>query len=368
MPSVSSSSPTDLLRRGYQRAAKGGPLRVSAVAVAGLAESGVVLDGSGRPCIPSSRGSTAAALADRLDFAAQQRLRARVRAAHGAAVGQSGQRRQAAVVRRRRHRVHTRTPVGGACPSTSCTALVANWCTNRRWASRTGLLDQGTGTPWADGAAELGLPPTLLPARQPFGESVGRLAHNGLPDGLQGAALLVGGHDHPVAAIGVGAIGPGELLNSTGTADVVARSLPTAHREQRESLVGQGIRSARMCCPDECPRRRSRWPVLRRALGLLGVTTAGQRDRLDRAALDVGTLPAGLEFRCRTDRRRRRPALRDDATPRPSGPRPPATPRARPAACSTRSSPSSGRTARVASGGWTRMASVRTAKSAGSAT
>src|SRR6185503_2486587 len=37
----------DLLRRGYERAATGGPLRVSSVAVAGLAECGVVLDGSG---------------------------------------------------------------------------------------------------------------------------------------------------------------------------------------------------------------------------------------------------------------------------------------------------------------------------------
>jgi sugar (pentulose or hexulose) kinase len=75
-------------------------------------------------------------------------------------------------------------------------------------ASRTGLLDQATGTTWADGAAELGLPSTLLPARQPYGESIGRLRQTGLPDGLQGAALLVGGHDHPVAAIGAGATHP----------------------------------------------------------------------------------------------------------------------------------------------------------------
>ena len=42
----------DLLRRGYQRASAGRPLRVSAVAVAGLAESGVLLDGSGLPRTP----------------------------------------------------------------------------------------------------------------------------------------------------------------------------------------------------------------------------------------------------------------------------------------------------------------------------
>ncbi len=61
----------DLLRRGYERAAAGGPLRVSSVAVAGLAESGVVLDGSGRPRTPVvawfDRRGTAA---DRLDFTA----------------------------------------------------------------------------------------------------------------------------------------------------------------------------------------------------------------------------------------------------------------------------------------------------------
>ena len=38
--------------------------------------------------------------------------------------------------------------------------------------------------------------------------------------------LTVAGHDHPVAAIGVGAAGADELFNSSGTADVLARSIP----------------------------------------------------------------------------------------------------------------------------------------------
>jgi sugar (pentulose or hexulose) kinase len=42
----------ELLRRGYEQASAEGPIRVSAVAVAGLAESGVLLDASGRPQTP----------------------------------------------------------------------------------------------------------------------------------------------------------------------------------------------------------------------------------------------------------------------------------------------------------------------------
>ena len=236
-------------------------------------------------------------------------------------------------------------------------------------ASRTGLLDQATGTTWANGAAELGLPPTLLPARQPFGESVGTLAHTGLPDGLQGAALLVGGHDHPVAAIGVGATGPDELLNSTGTADVVVRSLPAMLTdEQRERLVGRGISVGMHVLPGTSALIGGvrGGLLLRRVLGLLGVTTAEQREQLDRAALAVGTLPAGLEISgagpTGDDVVLR---LRDDADP--------ATVWAAVTRYTAREtwvllnlieSIVGPHTRAVASGGWTRMASVRTAKSA----
>jgi sugar (pentulose or hexulose) kinase len=174
----------DLLRRGYQRASAGTPLQVSAVAVAGLAESGVLLDGSGLPLTP------VVAWFDRRGTRQIDSI-----SLHNNSFGPEFVRR---------------TGLPWDCQSSVAKLL---WFVDgglqlapaHRWlsvpeyvvyrlggelvhepslASRTGLLDQATGTTWADGAAELGLPSTLLPARQPYGESIGRLRQTGLPDGL----------------------------------------------------------------------------------------------------------------------------------------------------------------------------------------
>jgi hypothetical protein len=106
--------------------------------------------------------------------------------------------------------------------------------------------------------------------------------------------------------------------------------------------------------------------LLRRVLGLLGVTTAAQRDALDVAALAVESPPAGLDVSgagpTGDDVVLR---VRDDANP--------ATVWAgatRYTARETRAlldqieSIVGPHTRAVASGGWTRMASVRAAKSA----
>jgi sugar (pentulose or hexulose) kinase len=186
---------------------------------------------------------------------------------------------------------------------------------------------------------------------------------------VQGAALTVAGHDHPVAAIGVGATGADELFNSTGTADVIARSLPgRLTDDQREKLVGQGISVGSHILPDTTLLLGGvrGGLLLRRVLGLLGATDGASRDRLDAAALEVGQLPVGLELSgagpTGDDVILR---VRDDASP------PMVWAAAtRYTAAETRSLLNAlHRVVRphrraVASGGWTRMASVRRAKRA----
>jgi len=357
----------DLLRRGYEQA--GAPLQVVSVAVAGLAESGVLLDGSGRPRTP---------VVAWFDRRGSQQIDSISLRNNG--FGTEFVRRTGLPLDCQPSVAKLLWFVSGGLELTPAHRWLSmpEYVVHRlggelvyepSLASRTGLLDQATCTTWADGAAELGLPPTLLPARQPFGERVGTLAHIGLPDGLQGAALLVGGHDHPVAAIGVGATGPDELLNSTGTADVVVRSLPTVLTdEQRERLVGRGISVGLHVLPSTSVLIGGvrGGLLLRRVLGLLGVTTAAQREALDHAALAVATLPAGLEISGAG------PTgddvvlhLRDDADPATVW-----------AAATRYTARETGflldliesivgpHTRAVASGGWTRMASVRTAKSA----
>ncbi len=359
----------ELLRQGYEQASAEGPIRVSAVAVAGLAESGVLLDASGRPQTP------VVAWFDRRGSRQVSEI-----SLHGTGF-------RAHFVRRTGLPWDCQASVakllwfvdGGldltpasrwlSVPEYVVFALGGELVHEPSLASRTGLLDQATGAPWTDGAVELGLPPTLLPARQPHGESVGTLRHAGLPGAVQGAALLVGGHDHPVAAIGVGATGPDELFNSTGTADVVVRSLPGAvSDEQREQLVGQGISVGMHVLPETSALIGGvrGGLLLRRVLGLLGVTTTAQREALDRAALAVGALPAGLEVSGAGP-------TGDDVVLRVRDGADPATVWAaatRYTARETRvlldliDSVAGPHARAVASGGWSRMASVRAAKSA----
>jgi sugar (pentulose or hexulose) kinase len=359
----------NLLCSGYERASADVPLRVSSIAIAGLAESGVLLDGSGRPQTPviawfdSRGGRQIEAISLRNNgFGAEFVRRTGLPWDCQSSVAKLLWFVDHGLELRPAHRWLS-------IPEYVVHRLGGELVHEPSLASRTGLLDQATGAAWTDGAVELGLPPTLLPDRQPYGEIVGVLGHAGLPEGLQGAALVVGGHDHPVAAIGVGATRPDELLNSTGTADVVVRSLPgVTTDEQRERLVGQGISVGMHVLPGTTAVIGGvrGGLLLRRVLGLLGVTTAAQRDALDRAALAVGPLPAGLDISgagpTGDDVILR---MRDDADPATTW------------AAATRYTARETRvlldliesvvgphTRAVASGGWTRMASVRTAKSA----
>ncbi len=359
----------ELLCSGYARAAADAPLRISAVAVAGLAESGVLLDRACEPRTPviawyDRRGT------QQIDSVSLRNNGFGLEFARRTGLPLDCQASVAKVLWFVDDGIEL-TPAHRwlSVPEYVVFRLGGELVHEPSLASRTGLLDQATGAAWSDGAVELGLPPTLLPARQPYGQSAGTQRHPAVPNGLQGAALVVGVHDHPVATIGVGATGADELLNSSGTSDVVVRSRPgTVTDEQRERLVGRGISVGMHVLPDTSAVIGGvrGGLLLRRVLALLGVTTAEQRDALDQAALAVGDLPAGLDVSgagpTGDDVVLR---LRDDADP------------ATVWAAATRYTAREtgvlldliesivGPHARaVASGGWTRMASVRTAKSA----
>jgi sugar (pentulose or hexulose) kinase len=289
-----------LLGRGIRRAQARAvhPVRVIGVGVTGLAESGVLLDGSGVPCAPvvawfDRRGAVQVA---RIDARDGDFARAFVRRTGLPWDSQAS-------VAKLLWFADQGLPVTAAHRWLSVPEYVVHRLGGERvhepsLASRTGLLDQATGQPWTDGAAALGLPTTLLPDALTAGMPTGRLAFAGLPVEVQGAALTVAGHDHPAAAIGAGATGADELFNSSGTADVVARSLPGGLSDDaRERLVGRGLSAGAHVLPDTTLLIGGvrGGLLLRRVLGLLGATDAEQRHRLDVASLAVGPLPAGLE-------------------------------------------------------------------------
>jgi sugar (pentulose or hexulose) kinase len=358
----------DLLARVAQAAElQAGRLQVLGVGIAGLGESGVLLDATGKPCAP------VIAWFDQRGARQVQRV---------------GER--AAILPEQFAR---RTGLPWDCQSSLAKLLwlessglaltpAHRWASVPEWvvhrlggclvrepslASRTGLVDQATGALWQEGVSVAGLPATLLPPPVCAGIAAGSLQYDGLPTSLQGAALTVAGHDHPVAAIGAGAVGPDELFNSSGTADVVARSLPgTLDDNRRDLLVRSGLSVGAHVLPGTTLLLGGvrGGLLLRRVLGALGATGEPERDRLDQAALAVGALPLGLEVSgagpTGGDVVLR---LRDDAAP------------ADVWAAATRYTADETRTLlatidavvgphrrAIACGGWTRMESVRAAK------
>jgi sugar (pentulose or hexulose) kinase len=288
----------DLIGRAVREAEAGwGPVRVRSVGVAGLAESGVLLDGARRPAAPviawfDHRGG------HELEQLSQDVPEFATCFERTTGLPWSNQASLAKLLWLRDR---------GYLASPACTWLsVPEWIVfalggepvrEPSLASRTGLIDQGTGQVWPDALAAAGLSARILPDARPAGARAGYLGHDGVVSGAAGAVLTVAGHDHPVAAIGVGAVEPDELFNSSGTADVLARSVPgTLEATQRQQIVSAGWSAGQHVLPDTSLLLAgvSGGLLLRRVLAMLGSQSEPARSALDHASLSVGELPAGL--------------------------------------------------------------------------
>jgi sugar (pentulose or hexulose) kinase len=346
-----------------------GPVRVRSIGVTGLAESGVLLDAAGRPAAPviawfDHRG------ADEIERMSRESPGFAATFERTTGLPWSSQASIAKLMWLR---------TGGYLAHPASTWLnVPEWIVfalggdpvrEPSLASRTGLIDQGTGEPWPDALAAAGLSGRILPGERPAGSPAGYLRHEGAVSCAAGAVLTVAGHDHPVAAIGVGAVGPDELFNSSGTADVLARSIPgTLEETERQRVVRAGWSLGRHVLPDTSLLLAgvSGGLLLRRVLTALGAESEPARAALDHASLSVGELPAGLSVagdgRTQDDVVLR---IQDGATPASVW-----TAAVRYTAAQTRMLLDDiekvvgphGRA--VAAGGWTQMASVRAAKAA----
>jgi sugar (pentulose or hexulose) kinase len=275
-----------------------GPVQVRAIGVTGLAESGVLLDAAARPVAPviawfDHRG------ARELDHLAQQEPEFKAAFARTTGLPWSSQASLAKLLwlQASGHRAGPKA-TWLSVPEWIVFALGGEKIREPSLASRTGLIDQATGQPWPEALAAAGLPGTILPAERLAGQPAGRLTYQDVIAGAAGAVLTVAGHDHPVAAIAVGAAGPDELFNSSGTADVLARSVPgPLDQASRQAIVDAGWSVGRHVLPDTSLLLSgvSGGLLLRRVLTALGAETAAARAALDQASLDVKDLPAGLE-------------------------------------------------------------------------
>jgi sugar (pentulose or hexulose) kinase len=274
-----------------------GPVRVRSIGVAGLAESGVLLDAAGRPAAPviawfDRRGDheLEQAAGEFPGFPAMFERTTGLRWSSQASIAKLMWLRASGYQ-------PGRTSTWMSVPEWIVFALGGDPVREPSLASRTGLIDQGTGEVWPDALAMAGLPAQILSEERPAGARAGYLRHDGVVSSAADAVLTVAGHDHPVAAIGVGAVEADELFNSSGTADVLARSIPgTLDEAERQRVVSAGWSIGRHVLPDTSLLLAgvSGGLLLRRVLATLGAESGPAREALDRASLSVGDLPAGL--------------------------------------------------------------------------
>jgi sugar (pentulose or hexulose) kinase len=158
-------------------------------------------------------------------------------------------------------------------------------------ASRTGLLDLRGRTPFREALAWAGLPDDLLGELVLAGTPAGTVDGAVLPD-TAGAVLTVAGHDHLCAGVGVGAVQPGDVLDSCGTAEALVRVVaPPLDGEQVRRSVAGGVTVGWHVAADRQALLGGVWSglALREVLDALGVGEHGLSE------LDAGALatPAG---------------------------------------------------------------------------
>jgi sugar (pentulose or hexulose) kinase len=155
-------------------------------------------------------------------------------------------------------------------------------------ASRTGWLDLRAKAPWAEALEWSGAHPSVLGDLVEAGTAIGTVASDCPLEQIRGATLTIAGHDHQAAAIGAGAFGDQDELDSCGTANALVRTaLPTVTPESMAALTAAGVTVGWHAV-------RDRWSVLGATQGglilqgvmaWLGVQADGLGD-LDRLAAD----------------------------------------------------------------------------------
>ena len=112
--------------------------------------------------------------------------------------------------------------------------LAGELATDRTIASRTLAFDQASGT-WSPRMLEVtGLDVGLFPPVFPSGTEVGRVTPRAADEsGLAvGVPVCTGGHDHLCGAFAVGVVEPGQVLDSSGTAQAILTLTPVWNPSQ----------------------------------------------------------------------------------------------------------------------------------------
>ena len=234
--------------------------RVAGLGVTSMAESGVLLDSRGRPVVP------VVAWHDSRDLAEVARLGGDLGA--GAFSVRTGLplRSQWSLTKHRWQRDSDPAAADGVRRLN-----VAEWVVRGlggdeacdvSLASRTGWLDLASRAWWTEALDWSGASESLFPPLVTSGTGLGRVTAAAGVARLTGAVLTTAGHDHQAATVGAEAFGPGDQLDSCGTAEALVRTVPaglTAAGVARLTAVGVTVG----------------WHVLADRWALLGATEGG---------------------------------------------------------------------------------------------
>lgn len=257
---------------------------VAALGVASMAETGVLLGRDGDPVAPLI------AWHDGRDHEQARRLAADLGTEFGTGTGLPlGT--QWSLTKHRWLRDHTTAPRRAVrrlnIAEWVVYALGGEQASEYSLASRTGWLRLRDRTWWPSTLDWSGADVSLLPPLVQAGTALGRASADRAGDRLAGAVLTVAGHDHQAAAVGAGAAGDGDVLDSCGTAEALVRTVPAPLPEGAVAeLTAHGVTVGWHALPDRLSVLGATRGglLLQHVLRLLG-RERGDLPELDRAAM-----------------------------------------------------------------------------------
>jgi sugar (pentulose or hexulose) kinase len=274
--------------------------RIAGVGVTSMAEAGVLLDGTGAPTAP------VIAWHDTRDHLELESLRQTVDAHEFAATTGLPFRQQWSLTKHRwlvdnvpsARRAVRRLNVAEWIVA----GLGGEEATEQSLASRTGWLRLAERSWWTDTLDWSGATESLMPQLVTAGTALGRVSPDAGLSRLAGAVLTVAGHDHQAAVVGAGADGPGDELDSCGTAEALVRTVaPGLAPAVVAELAEAGITTGWHAVADHwCLLGATQGGLaLQRILALLGTDVAGlpaldaKAIALDRTGIAVAAPPFG---------------------------------------------------------------------------
>ncbi len=263
-----------------------GTTSATAVGITSMGESGVLVDRNGTPVAP------VIAWHDNRDHEEVEALRRDIAADTFAATTGKPLRGQWAITKHRWLLRHVPSAANAVRRFNIAEWIVrglgGDEVTELALACRTGWLDLARRDWWPEGIAWSGAAAGLMPPLVEAGTPVGHITRSDTHPRLRGAVLTVVGHDHQAAAVGVGATGEGDEVDSCGSAEAIVRTIPAYLKdEQVSALANAGITTDWSIQP-------GRWSLLagtegglamQRVLHAMGVDLDGLT-ALDAAALD----------------------------------------------------------------------------------